>query len=73
MEQAETLYQYRAIAQTVYEGSIGVLLAEVNLEIESARQRGIPRRLVSLYSIPAFRGQNAEHVAIIETAYDSQD
>ena len=32
VRQAETLYQYRALTQTVYRGSIRVLLDEVNLE-----------------------------------------
>ncbi len=73
VRQAETLHQYRALTQTVYRGSIRVLLDEVNLEIESVHEKGIASRSVSLYSTPPFRGHNAEHVAVIETAYESWD
>ena len=56
-----------------YEGSIHVLVAEVSVEIGRAHGNGLPGWLVSLHSSPPFRGQNAEHVAIIESSYDSGD
>ena len=48
VKQAETLYRYQALTQSVYRGSIRVLLAEVDLEIESAHEKGIASRPASL-------------------------